>query len=487
MDDFPNLATKYLDSIPYPIEKNIKGHLSDYYNLKALVNSHLNLQAEVYHNYILTVKYAELEKNYNIAGDACIELFYNLFIVKKDTIAFDYLKKAEKYYTEVNDTYGLLDVMQMKDFAEYYNKNYVKSNTLILPKLAYYKSFTEDSYYYMHALFTLSSNYIHLKDDVNRIKYFNKFKSLESDTTIPSLLYKKYLVTLDICLGTLFLENNQLDSTLYYLKKVDTTRAFMNDADVENHFKSYISYYNKLHNFKAEKEYIDSLKIFNETLVKKNINASYTINESLFKSEQNLEVETNKTHSNRNWVLFLITLLIGIFGYIIVRYKKMSGKEKEFSKQKNEITFLHKNHEKLKVKVKGLENYITDLKKEIKNISLISDMNNQKLGIVELHKNIQHNSSVLVVKGEDYLDLINELNVDFFNQISRKHPELNSSETIICYYLLMEFKNKEISAFVNSSIRSVESKRYRIAAKLDLKNKKNSLLEYLQDNFKHTL
>ncbi|MDX6747066.1 hypothetical protein SHK09_09715 [Polaribacter sp. PL03] len=487
VDNFPRIANKFLDSIPKPLENNIKGRIAEYYHLKAVISSHLNDQAKIYLYNILSLKYAEKEKKYEIAGAASIELFYNLYIIKKDTSALNYLKKAEEFYTLANDKLGLIDVMQMKAYIAQYNDEFKKSNNLILPKLNYYKSIKEDSFYYMYALFMLTSNYAYLNDNTNRIKYYKEFKQLEKDTTISTLLYKIHDVTIHIASTEMFLKKKKTDSTLHYLKKSDELIKYMNNSDKENHFKNYVAYYNELKNVEGKNNYIDSLKYLNESLIKKNIDASYSINESFIENSEILEVETNKKKFNRNWIAFLTTLLIVLIIFVIVRYKSIKKMLLEFTKRTNEYSFLQNNHEKLKVKVVGLENYIVDLKKEIKTISSITDIDDQRSKIKELHKEIHHSTAILLVKGEDHLDLINDLNVDFFNQISMKHPTLNSSETIICYYLFMGFKSKEIGAFINTSLRSVESKRYRITNKLKLKEKGIKLVDYLQDAFKQTL
>ena len=90
-------------------------------------------------------------------------------------------------------------------------------------------------------------------------------------------------------------------------------------------------------------------------------------------------------------------------------------------------------------------------------------------------------------KGENHLDLVNELNIEFFKKIEEKHPQLNKSEISICYYLFMKFTNKEIAVFLNTTIRSVESRRYRISKKMNLTKKDMTLLEYLQNTFSDTL
>ena len=487
IDDFPKLANQFLDSIPKPLEKSIKGRIAEYYHLKAVVSSHLNLQTDIYHYNILSLKYAEKEKNYDFAGAACIELFYNLYIVKKDETALEYLNKAEDYYTLDKDKEGLIDVKQMRAFAEFNHKNYKKSNVLILPSLDEYKSVEGDSFYYMYALFMLTSNYIHLNEDVKYKKYYAEFKKLENDTTISPLLFKIHDVTLNICMTDTFLERKKLDSTFLYLKKVDGMRFAMNNSDKENHFKNYIAYFKELENKSGENNYIDSLKYLQESLIKENFEASYKINESYLEMTESLEDETKKVFFNRNWIIFLSLLLIGLIIFVKIKHKSIRTKIEEFTNRTKDYSFLQNNHEKLKVKVVGLENYIADLKKDVKNISSITNIEDQKVKIKELHKEIHHSSSVLLVKGEDHLDLINDLNVDFFNKITSNHPELNTSEIIICYYLFMGFKNKEIAVFINNSVRSVESKRYRIANKLDLKKKKYKLVDYLKEHFKQTV
>ncbi|WP_373942164.1 hypothetical protein OEG92_02000 [Polaribacter sejongensis] len=460
--------------------------MADYYHLKAVLSSHLNRSAEVYHYNILGLKYAELEENYELAGASSIELFYNLYIVKKDTSALNYLKKAEKFYTIINSKLGLIDVMQMKAYIELYNNNHQKSNDLILPKLNYYKSIKEDSFYQLYALFMIVLNYVDLNDDANRVKYYADFETLENDTTITRYLYKIHDVTLNISFSELFLSRKQLDSTVFYLKKVDAMRAYMNNFDKENQFKNYISYYDELKDTHKKNNYIDSLKNLHQNLINENIDASFNINESFLENSRILEVETKKNFLNRNWIVFLITLLILGTVFVFVKYKSLKRILNDFTKRRKEYSLIENNHDKLKLKVKGLENYIVDLKKEIKSISSITNIDDQRSKIKDLHKEILHSSSVLLVKGEDHLDLINNLNVEFFNQMSLEHPELNSSEVIICYYLFMGFKTKEISVFLNTSVRSVESKRYRIRNKLNVNKEDFKLVDYLIENFKNT-
>ncbi|MFV9550233.1 helix-turn-helix transcriptional regulator [Algibacter sp. PT7-4] len=483
IDNRPKLASTFLDSIPKPINQNITGKIADYYYLKAVISNQLNQQAEVYHYNILALKHAEKEEKYDIAGSASLELFYNLYLVRKDSVAFDYLKKAQKFYNLENDQNGLTEVMQMGAFVEFYNNNYKKSNALIESKLDHYKSIKSDQYYYMYALYMLITNYIHLNDELNYSAYFNKFKNLEHDTTISPYLYKKHKVTLYNSMAERYLNNKLLVSGQLYLNKAGTMRAYMNDSDIEDFYKNHITYFNISNNLKMKSNYIDSLKIFQQNLIHETVDASFNINESLIETVQSLEEETDKKYANRNWIIILVVLLLGFVAFVLARYKHIKNLLNDFSKRKEEYSFLQNNHERLKVKLKGMEGYLSDVKKEIKNISRINDKNNQHYRVKELYKNLHHNSATLLSKSENHLELICDLNVEFFNELSNKHPNLNASEVITCYYLFMGFKSKEIAVFLNTSTRAIESKRYRISNKLDVKSLGLNLTDYLTNSF----
>ena len=139
------------------------------------------------------------------------------------------------------------------------------------------------------------------------------------------------------------------------------------------------------------------------------------------------------------------------------------------------------SHEKLKVKVRGLEDYIVDVKKEIKNISAINDAPKQRERIKELYKDLHLNSSTVLDKSKSHLELVNDLNIEFFNKINERHPQLDDSEIIISYYLNTGFKNKEIAVFLNKSLRSIENKRFRIGKKLNLKEQNVSIVDYFEN------
>ncbi len=475
----PKLAQQYLDSIPEPVTASIAGSLAEYYQLKALINDRLNEGAKEFQNFLLALKYAEQEQKYDIAGMSSIELFYNTIIVNDGKADVKYLEQAKAFYTLDNNYNGLIEVNQMYAYIEMHNNNFKKSNELTLQHLEEYKNITDDGYYYMYALFMLSSNYTHLYNIDKAHKYLYHLERIKNDTTISPPLHDAHLVTIYTCLADEHLKQKEIDSTFIYLNKAKPLRKFMNDADVENYYTVFLNYYDSKSDLKNKKKYVDSLQLFHENELAETIDASLEINTALLHSERQLRVETKKKYVNRYYILGLVIVLLGLISLVVVKYNTFKKRINKFIKKDSEYAYLQSNHEKLKVKVKGLEGYIEDIKHNIKQIATISDVNDQKNEIKQMYKSIHLNSSTLLNKSENHLELINELNVAFFNKMSSKHPELTSSDLIICYYIHTGFKNKEISVFLNTTERSIESKRYRIGKKLQLKDKSVSLLDYL--------
>lgn len=479
----PELALKYLDSIPKPLKKSLTGNLSEYYRALSLINSRLNNTAELFQNHLMTLKYAKIEKNHDLAGIALIDIFYNKYFIENDTTAFSYLENARHFFEKTKNRNGLAEVKQMYAYVELCKKNYAKSNSLILKHLSEYKSIKDDRYYYMYALFMLSSNYIDQGDLTNSHKYFHRLKAIKQDSITTKYLHDLHKVSINIYIAKYHLDNNTTDSTLFYLKQSEKLRYAMNTSDIKLFFKAYADYYEMLEDSKSKEKYIDSLSKFQSELVEKNIKASLKINESLEKSESLLEEESNKKLFNKNLAIILC-FAIGIFSIaVVIGYKKFKKRIKTYAKKEDQSSYLKSNHEKLKVKVRGLEDYIDEIKKQVKEISSMDSTSEQRIGIKELYKKIHINSSTLLSKGSDHFELVNDLNVNFFTQIAEKHPRLNQSEIIVCYYIFLDFKNKEIAAFLNTTYRAIEAKRYRIRKKIELKNEKIQLAEYLKENF----
>ena len=72
---------------------------------------------------------------------------------------------------------------------------------------------------------------------------------------------------------------------------------------------------------------------------------------------------------------------------------------------------------------------------------------------------------------------------DFFDKILHVAPNLVSSELEICALLKLNLNTKEIASATNSTIRSIEAKKYRIRRKLNIPSEKTDINLYIINTF----
>ncbi|MCC7520076.1 MAG: inorganic phosphate transporter [Flavobacteriaceae bacterium] len=108
-----------------------------------------------------------------------------------------------------------------------------------------------------------------------------------------------------------------------------------------------------------------------------------------------------------------------------------------------------------------LKTEIDEIKKKPENEIKYSDLNNIKTLIVE-QLNIEKERKSL----NNY---IQELNINFYQNLSTKYPELSEKEKRLCALLRLNLSSKEIASILGISFKSVEINRYRIRKKMSLK------------------
>ncbi len=64
----------------------------------------------------------------------------------------------------------------------------------------------------------------------------------------------------------------------------------------------------------------------------------------------------------------------------------------------------------------------------------------------------------------------------FIQKIKKNYPSLTHNEILVCAYLKLNYSTKEIAIYSNSSVRSIENKKYRIRKKIELESKEDLAL-----------
>lgn len=483
IDESSIKALEFLDSIPQPIHHYIEGRVADYYSIKALIHDDFNETAKVYQSNILALKYAEVEENYEVAGASSLDIFSNLYFVKRDSTANIYLEKAKEYYSKGNYKNGLLEIEQVRAYIKFLDSEFGACNDLIFEHLDDYKNVKDDAYYYMFALYMLTSNYIYLDDLDDAHKYYKTFKSLKEDPTIVPYNFQSFEATINVCFADVFYEKKQIDSTFHYLDLASKHRKSMGEDTIESYFTINADVHKYTGNIEGARAYLDSLIIFEEKMLKNIVDASLHINNTLLNTESELKSESKNKFYFGVFGVTLFFILAGVSLVYFLFYKKQKLKLNHLSTQAESLSYLKNNNEKLTVKVQGLEDYINSLKNQVKSIASIEDVTVQKEKIKDFYKNLHLNSSTILDEGKNHLELVNDFNIDFFKSLKNSYPNLNDSDIIICYYIFIGFKNKEIAVFLNTTVRAIESKRYRISKKMKLDKQETTLTEFLKDTF----
>jgi DNA-binding CsgD family transcriptional regulator len=319
----------------------------------------------------------------------------------------------------------------------------------------------------------LHTNYLAIDDKVNADLYFKKYKDFLNNvdkydpTYYPKNSYQYNLELMHISLIKYFTSKKEIDSAQFYINKLDIENMTYDILISSDYYQLMTDFYE----VKGDKEmyyaYKDSLVFTLEEMSKKNIVDNVDLNERI----NSFKVLLNKEDQKKNWFYIVcITLILSIIiiiyfirrNLIIVKQKKI--KEEQIVTLSNQVT----NQNKINLKIKESENFINEIKSELKNITRMSESSDRKMKIHDLFIKIHHKSNT--EKFEGSYEQLYLFSPSFFNNLKKEYPSLNKSELIVCFYINLNLKNSEISSLLDKSIRSIESTRYRIRKKLDLNN-----------------
>jgi hypothetical protein len=151
---------------------------------------------------------------------------------------------------------------------------------------------------------------------------------------------------------------------------------------------------------------------------------------------------------------------------------KLRQQQHQIEEQKNKL------EEDLVSQQKELANYTMLLvrKKEIM-MSIYEELKSFRKSL-KLSGNRKRISSMLsAIKqhqvGEKYMEVFDvnfeRVHRDFFKRLKQLNPEISRRELRLCAFVKMDLTNKEIAPLLNISVRGVETARYRIRKKLNIR------------------
>lgn len=271
--------------------------------------------------------------------------------------------------------------------------------------------------------------------------------------------------------------NYQIANILVDTKKYFEAEQILTSSNINQ----YTSINQKILNFKLlEKIYLitnqieflinikDSIISYNENTIQKEIQNEFNLLENLILvTDKQNQINIARTRTALILVISLISLLSLTLLVLFLRSNFKLQKERN-KLLMNEKKILSNELERKKRELFSKVNYITQRNKHIINLK------------EKLSKNKVEQSNLIELKNElKYLSSSNKIYAEFDKMFTEVYPKfhkkvnesfnLSKTDLRLASYIKMNHSNYEISRISGISIRTVESQRYRLSKKLNLK------------------
>lgn len=187
--------------------------------------------------------------------------------------------------------------------------------------------------------------------------------------------------------------------------------------------------------------------------------------------------------------LAIIGYFLALFGIILIThrtYKKYYRKQLVHKQLENEQMIIKINNEKLNLEIENKNRELAlstmsiirknealvSIRKELKSIDK-GPKPSTKAVLNLIDKNLKDTKDWRLFK-----DAFNSVDKDFLKKIEALHPILTPNDLRFCAFLKLNLSSKEIAPLLNISVKSVETRRYRLRKKINLPHE-TSLVKYL--------
>jgi tetratricopeptide (TPR) repeat protein len=313
-------------------------------------------------------------------------------------------------------------------------------------------------------------------------------------------------------LGELYLLTKQPDSARFYLTQAIRCSRVINDPEIEILALKFLIKIDSLNgNHKDAIQKYRQVLVLKDTVFnrkyKNHLKASELIYENQKKSmlieTQKYQIEAGHKQKRLYISLLIFTILVLILSTLVIFYylKYFRKKQNIYKNQllikdlqienatKNELIQqlkIEKFEESLKIKEMEQVSQALALEQKNELLNLISSkiVSSMKdtglLNITELNSIVSSIRMQINDKNESDLfnQKFNQVHTNFYNNLTKVHPELTKSELKFCAYLKLNLTSHQIANIMNVTNEAIRKNRYRIRKKMGL-TQGNSLENYL--------
>jgi tetratricopeptide (TPR) repeat protein len=242
--------------------------------------------------------------------------------------------------------------------------------------------------------------------------------------------------------GELFILRGKNEKALdYYLKSLTFFQKRKNKGMEMDSYKRISETYMALDDLENSDLYLKKYSALSDKLQEKK---KKELNIAVEKIIQEKKEEERKKEKNL-YVLIFILVIVTLFLFYFIRktYLKKQQTKDQLIEKKDEL--LEKKEELLEKKSQETH----QLKKKV---------------------NASFNTLVQMAKNNDpfFLKRFKEVYPEFYKKLISDHPNLKEYDIKFCAYLRLNLTNKEIVQYENVSMRTIETRKYRLKKKLNL-------------------
>ncbi|MDO6760455.1 hypothetical protein Q4566_09625 [Tamlana sp. 2_MG-2023] len=299
-----------------------------------------------------------------------------------------------------------------------------------------------------------------------------------------------YLPIIYFYLGSTYMaQEDWIHAESYFKKTVSSINNYKTHYDAKSESLSRLAFC--LHKQKRYMEaYVvlrESKEIYDNTFSTKSYqNAGLLGIRNMYKEEleerDKIILERDKELIQQKAQILTIRLVfLGLFSVIIVGvlfwYVKLQRKKFKTEKEKQQLkTQMEQEQNRALVEIKNKE--ITSFTlRLIDKQSIISEMvesiNNYAPTNIDLLKSIKHKTTGRIKLWEEFDKRFIDVNKGFYKNLKANYPDLTPTELKHCALIKLNFSAKEMAQLLNISVNGVNTSRYRIRKKLNLKREDN--------------
>ncbi|WP_188653131.1 triple tyrosine motif-containing protein [Yeosuana aromativorans] len=211
------------------------------------------------------------------------------------------------------------------------------------------------------------------------------------------------------------------------------------------------------------------------------------VGNKLCKNSISYSFKVDRPYYLSNVALILYSIVLIMIAFITHKaYKRHYSKKLKREQSENEKIIIKIKNQQLNDDIENKNRELTISKMSIiKKNELLNNIK-KELKTYESPKNIRKVNKLIddnlnnTKDWEFFVKAFNNTDKGFLDKVKKLHPNLTSNDIRFCVYLRLNLSSKEISDLLNITVKSVETKRYRLRKRMNLPHEVN-LIDYILD------